>query len=125
MSLNNDDLTQALVDSFKYAETVKLDFLGHGQARLIEELKTPFGNVPRKFLTDGFSIPWYARWFHNPFGKGLIAAIWHDFALKAGRKNPHKEFFMLLRARKVQVWKAYPMWFFVWIYDCWKKIKPW
>ena len=94
--------------------SVKLNFISAGKAQLLEPLKTQFGEVHRFFVTDGFTLPWYVRWFHNPFGKGLLAAIWHDFALKTGRKNAHYEFFVLLKSNGVPLWKAYIMWFCVW-----------
>ena len=102
--------------------SVKLDFISAGKAQLLEPLKTQFGEVHRFFVTDGFTLPWYVRWFHNPFGKGLLAAIWHDFALKTGRENAHYEFFVLLKSEDVALWKAYPMWFFVWAYGQFNKL---
>tara|TARA_B100001059_G_scaffold159567_1_gene159153 strand:+ start:807 stop:1133 length:327 start_codon:yes stop_codon:yes gene_type:complete len=96
---------------------IKLNFISIGKAQLLEPIKTQFGEVHRFFVTDGFTLPWFVRWFHNPFGKGLQAAIWHDYALKTGRKNAHYEFFVLLKFYGVPVWKAYPMWFFAWAYE--------
>ena len=102
--------------------SVKLNFISAGKAQLLEPLKTQFGEVHRFFVTDGFTLAWFVRWFHNPFGKGLLAAIWHDFALKTGRKKAHYEFFVLLKSEDVALWKAYPMWFFVWAYDQFNKL---
>lgn len=102
--------------------SVKLNFISAGKAELLEPVKTNFGEVHKFFVTDGFSLPWYARWFHNPFGKGLKAAIWHDFALKTKRKKPHYEFFILLKFYGVPAWKAYPMWLFVWAYANYKSL---
>lgn len=101
---------------------IKLNFISAGKAQLLEPLKTQFGEVHTSFKTDGFSLPWYMRWFHNPFGKGLKAAIWHDYALKTGRKYPHREFFILLKSEGVPLWKAYPMWFSVWAYGQFNKL---
>ncbi|TLX52023.1 hypothetical protein CWC31_02420 [Pseudoalteromonas ruthenica] len=84
-------------------------FIGDGKARLIAPLKTQFGEVHSGFVTDGFTLPWYLRWFHNPFGSGLEAAVWHDYALKTGRKSPHAEFYTLLLRTGVPKWKAVPM----------------
>ena len=102
--------------------SVKLNFISAGKAQLLEPIKTQFGEVHRFFVTDGFTLPWFVRWFHNPFGKGLHAAIWHDFALKTGRENAHHEFFILLLQCDVPKWKAYLMWFFVWGYGVLSKI---
>ena len=102
--------------------SVKLHFIKQGKAKLLEPLNTIFGDVHKGFETDGFSIPWYVRWFHNPFGQGLEAAIWHDFALKTGRQHPHAEFLQLLLLYGVPFWKAYPMWFFVSVYSQCKRL---
>lgn len=104
--------------------SVKLNFISAGKAQLLEPVKTIFGDVHKFFVTDGFTLPWFIRWFHNPFGKGLQAAIWHDFALKTGRKKAHYEFFVLLRFYDVPAWKAYPMWFAVALYGWLSKLNP-
>ncbi|MCG7570558.1 DUF1353 domain-containing protein [Pseudoalteromonas sp. CNC9-20] len=88
---------------------IQLAFIGVGVAQLLHPLRTQFGVVHRGFVTDGFTLPWYLRWFHNPFGCGLDAAIWHDFALKTGRKQPHKEFYVLLSQAGVPAYKAFMM----------------
>ena len=76
--------------------SVKLDFIAVGKAKLIEQLKTPFGIVPADFLTDGFTIPWFLCWFHTPFGWGLAAAIWHDYALTNKLQHAHRQFLAML-----------------------------
>ncbi|RZF94497.1 DUF1353 domain-containing protein [Pseudoalteromonas sp. CO302Y] len=101
---------------------IKLNFFSDGKAQLLEPLNTQFGEVHRFFVTDGFTLPWFVRWFHNPFGDGLLAAIWHDFALKTGRKKAHYEFFILLKDSGVPIWKAYIMWFFVSLYAMAKRL---
>ena len=75
---------------------IKLSFISAGKAMLIEHLKTPFGIVPVGFLTDGFTIPWFACWFHTPFGWGLAAAIWHDYALTNRLPHAHRQFLAML-----------------------------
>ena len=95
---------------------VVVEFSLKGKATLIKPLKTDYGVVEAGFVTDGFAIPWYLRWFHSPFGKGLSAAIWHDHALKANRDSAHKEFLGLLKAGGVPVWKAYIMFYVASIY---------
>nr|MDC2855625.1 DUF1353 domain-containing protein [Ningiella sp. W23] len=84
---------------------IKLNFVNAGKAQLLEPLKTQFGEVHRFFVTDGFTLPWYVRWFHNPFGDGLLAAIWHDFALKTGREKAHYEFLYYLKVMVCQFGK--------------------
>jgi hypothetical protein len=36
-------------------------------------------SIPAHFYTDGFSIPWGARWLYNRYGAGLRWAVVHDF----------------------------------------------
>ena len=71
-------------------------FCDNGKFHLTKELQTKFGVVPLPFKSDGFSIPWFLRWFHNPFGIGLVAAIWHDYALKKKLKKAQWQFLELL-----------------------------
>ncbi|MBL4773602.1 MAG: DUF1353 domain-containing protein [Alcanivoracaceae bacterium] len=77
-----------------------------GRFHLTKPLTTRFGIVVLPFDTDGFTIPWFLRWFHNPFGVGLVAAIWHDFALKKQSKRAHIQFYWLLRLYKISKRKA-------------------
>ncbi len=84
----------------------ELRFIGNGWAILINPLKTSCGEVPANFKTDGFTLFWFLRWFHNPFGSGLVAAIWHDFALKQNNPRAHIQFYRLLRVAKVNKLKA-------------------
>ncbi len=98
---------------------IKLMFIGRGVAQLLAPVKTRYGEVHTGFVTDGFTLPWYLRWFHNPFGRGLEAAIWHDFALKVGRENPHREFYTLLVQAGVPKFKALPM---LWAVTAYNKV---
>lgn len=77
-----------------------------GRFHLSKPLITRFGTVALPFDTDGFTIPWFLRWFHPPFGIGLAAAIWHDFALKLGSKKAHVQFYWLLRICGISKRKA-------------------
>jgi len=100
----------------------ELRFIGKGWAKLISPLVTPCGIVPQEFLTDGFTLVWFIRWFHNPFGKGLVAAIWHDYALKQNNPRAHIQFYRLMRHDKVNKLKAKTMYIFVVGYAKIKKI---
>ncbi|WP_295168228.1 DUF1353 domain-containing protein [uncultured Brevundimonas sp.] len=37
--------------------------------------------VPAGFETDGASIPWWARWKFDPWGRVGLAAVLHDYLL--------------------------------------------
>ena len=97
-------------------------FDDHGTFILSDSVKTKFGLVPVGFQTDGFSIPWFFRWFHAPFGKGLVAAIWHDYALKQRSKKAHIQFYQLLRMSNISKRKSTVMYVVVVHYA---KLKKW
>ena len=41
---------------------------------------TVFGvDIPKGFITDGASVPILFRWYMSPYGKGLWAALAHDY----------------------------------------------
>lgn len=40
--------------------------------------------IPAGFETDGFTFPWFVRAVYSPFGRGLRAAILHDYLLFNG-----------------------------------------
>ena len=93
------------------------NFRDDGKFVLTKPLTTRFGIVPIDFVTDGFTIYKFLRWFHAPFGQGLVAAIWHDYALSIGRISPHKEFFLLLIDEGISRFKASIMFLAVTLYD--------
>jgi len=99
-----------------------LRFIGNGWAELTSPLNTPYGIVPESFKTDGFTLFWFIRWFHNPFGDGLIAAIWHDFALKKKLKRAHIQFYCLLRKCGISKIKAKAMYIAVVRYAQFKRL---
>jgi|GEM_PF-5848600 len=100
----------------------ELKFIGNGWALLISPLITPCGTIPEDFKTDGFTLFWFLRWFHNPFGKGLAAAIWHDFALKQNNPRAHIQFYRLLRIDNVNKDKAMIMYIAVVNYARFKQL---
>lgn len=38
--------------------------------------------VPKGFITDGLSLPFFVRWLLSPTGRGFRAAVLHDCLLK-------------------------------------------
>ena len=99
----------------------ELKFIGDGWAQLISPLITPCGTVPANELTDGFTLFWFLRWFHNPFGKGLAAAIWHDYALRTNNPRAHLQFYRLLRCDNVNKTKSKLMYMAVVLYSKYKR----
>lgn len=97
-------------------------FDSKGRFHLTKPLVTRFGTVWLPFDTDGFTIPWFLRWFHPAFGIGLAAAIWHDFALRQRSKRAHIQFYWLLRLCGVSKRKAKVMYIAVVEYAKTKKL---
>jgi len=38
--------------------------------------------IPAGYVTDGASLPWFARWLWSPWGRAGAAAILHDWILE-------------------------------------------
>lgn len=68
----------------------------HGRAvwRVVEDITVKFVVIPQEltgaasyfvipagFETDGASIPWWARWKFDPWGRVGLAAVLHDYLL--------------------------------------------
>lgn len=97
-------------------------FDNDGKFVLGAPVKTRFGTVPTGFKTDGFSIPWWLRWFHHPFGKGLAAAILHDYKLKQKDRQANRMFFRVLRDCNINLIKAMVMYLVVALYQNLKRL---
>lgn len=41
----------------------------------------PYAEIPAGFETDGASVPWFARWLFDPWGRVGLAAVLHDYLL--------------------------------------------
>jgi hypothetical protein len=70
--------------------------------------------VPRGFISDGESVPWFARWLFPRASRALPASIAHDYRMvTAGtieeRKQAHKKFQRDLETFGVPAWRAYIM----------------
>lgn len=99
------------------SENIPGYFDSDGKFVLSAPLKTRFGIVPTGFKTDGFSIPWWLRWFHHPFGKGLAGAILHDYLLEQQDKRANRMFFVVIREKGINIVKAVLMYLVVAIYQ--------
>lgn len=101
-------------------------------SRRIAAIAQPFGFVakigkerlaviaPAGYVTDFASIPWYASWIINPFGRHAEAAVIHDWLYTLGKpgdaKNrlvADKAFVRALRLLEVGWLKRIVMYFFV------------
>lgn len=49
------------------------------KVQLLTDYVTPEIIVPKDFVSDGVSSPWWARWAFPQFGKTLAAALVHDY----------------------------------------------
>ena len=58
--------------------------------RLMEDFKSECGiTIPAGFVSDGLSIPFYARYGITPTGLGFRAALVHDYLLSQGYSWEH------------------------------------
>lgn len=59
---------------------------GRGDFVVADWVRVRFGSylieIEPGFTTDGASIPWYGRWWFDPWGRRAIAAIVHDYLIK-------------------------------------------
>jgi hypothetical protein len=76
--------------------------------------------IPKGFVTDGASIPWFAQWLGTPYeGDSIYGAVVHDILYQArgrfkiGRKeykipraNVDHIFYLLMRQHHVNIIKA-------------------
>lgn len=53
--------------------------VGKHRVVILEDWVTPFGTIPKKFISDGASIPRPLWWFSHPFAELLEASIVHDW----------------------------------------------
>lgn len=53
--------------------------IGKHRVILLEDWTTPFGTIPRGFISDGASIPRLLWWFSHPFAELLESSIVHDW----------------------------------------------
>jgi hypothetical protein len=65
---------------------------GRGTFTVVEEFSYDIGHlgsgntitIPKGFVSDGLSIPWYGRAFMPTLGKGAKAGVLHDYLLWKG-----------------------------------------
>ena len=65
---------------------------GRGTFTVVEEFHYDIGHlgsgntvtIPKGFVSDGLSIPWYGRAFMPVLGKGAKAGVLHDYLLWKG-----------------------------------------
>ena len=91
----------------------KLEFLGDGTARMLEDFKWDAGVCPVGFITDGLSMFKAGRFYANPFGPGLRAGLLHDadyFFQDKTRKEADALFYKRLVMLGYRRSKAYMMW---------------
>ena len=84
-----------------------------GRLKLTKRLRVRSANlsitVPVGFVTDGFSVPKWARWFHSNLDAALSAAVVHDYLCDnrvIGTWFASAIFHAILIAHGVPSWKA-------------------
>lgn len=110
----------------------KVELIGSYRYKLLEDISVNINpvdfyyfkdgginNVPKGFITDGYSVP---RLFWNifpPLGKDDRCAILHDYLYKVGaynRKTCDKIFLEAMKQCKVHRWKCYIKYYMVRIF---------
>lgn len=64
--------------------------------------------VPRGFLTDYASVPWYGRWLVPKVGRYNRASVVHDYLVtESGKewKESNRIFLEAMKADKVRLWR--------------------
>jgi hypothetical protein len=49
--------------------------------QLLEDEVVNGHKIPKGFITDGLSLPFFIRTFYSPLGRGFRAAVLHDYLL--------------------------------------------
>ena len=80
--------------------------------------------VPAGFITDGASIPWFARRMFSPTGKYFGAAIVHDYILVKEWDWPkaNRHFWAELNALGIRSWRKSTLLASVKLYYGWLKL---
>ena len=76
---------------------------------LKRQVKTPELELPEGMISDGFSSPWYLRWYVNRVEQGWIAAWVHDWCYQQAYKSKpfaDRLFYRNLRRCRVKKRKA-------------------
>lgn len=67
------------------------------------------------FISDGESVPWFARWVFPRASKAILASFAHDYRMKTAhtitaRFSAHRHFREDLRAYGISNWRRQIMW---------------
>ena len=98
-------------------DTIKVEFIPakhwyhRAKWKLLEDYTSNNGkvNAPAGFITDGASIPFFARRWFSPTGRYFGAAIVHDYVLvsEGNWKKANEEFDKEMRALAIDSWRRY------------------
>lgn len=96
-------------------DTIKVEFIpaDHwwqpAKWKLLESYESANGeiSVPKDFISDGASIPWFARRMFSPVGRYFGAAIVHDYILVSEWDWPkaNDQFWQELNALGIKSWR--------------------
>lgn len=75
---------------------------------LLTDYPTPEIIVPKDFVSDGVSSPWWARWLFPRYGRTLSAAIVHDYCYGGNipRKRADELFYKNLKRLRISKLRA-------------------
>lgn len=113
-------------------DTIKVEFIpalhwwGMAKWKLLEEYVSANDeiSVPAGFISDGASIPWFARRLFSPTGRYFGAAIVHDFILVTEWDWPRAnyQFWEELTALDIDDWRKHAIHTSVKLYYGWLKL---
>lgn len=75
---------------------------------LLKDYATPEIIVPKDFVSDGVSSPWWARWIFPRYGRTLPAAVVHDYCYggELPRKRADELFYKNLKRLRISKLRA-------------------
>lgn len=103
-------------------EYPKIQGLADGYKVLLEDYTLGSHTVPKGFVIDGASVPWFMHWYADDDDELLPAATIHDYLYKrqrCTRKQADDIFYALLLLTGVRDRKALAVWCAVRTFGWW------
>lgn len=107
----------------RFSGTIRLEYIDGNRWKLLSPIE--FKNdiyyfiIPVDFVTDFATVPYFARWFVQPFGNHSYAALLHDYMwihAKLTKNEINEIFYQNLLYYKVKPWKAWILWLCTCVY---------
>lgn len=75
------------------------------KVQLLTDFVTPEIIVPKDFLSDGVSSPWWARWIFPRYGRTLPAALVHDYCYGGNLPRKRADQLFLKNLKRLRISK--------------------